>query len=323
MKNLKKSFIVVLLLFWCGVAVYGWHLTREDAGSSSLKNVVVGYQAGDEFYISKIRGKFVKKMKAKGYNVKFKEFQNGAAMMQALASGNVDYARVGDTPPVSALASGTKLTYVAAGGTKAKGSGILVHKNSTIKSLADLKGKKVAYTKGTSSQYMLLRALKVAGLSNDDITWVNLDSDAASVAYSKGKVDAWANWDPSVAQVEITENSKLLVDGTTTKALNRSFIVSPTTYASKNKTLSKLIIKYTEQDMKWANKNHSKLIKKMSADLKLSKKVVSRTVNRRTFSMHAMTKSVVKEEQEIANVFYDNNIITKKVNISKYVQYLK
>ncbi|EJE98420.1 sulfonate/nitrate/taurine transport system substrate-binding protein, partial [Liquorilactobacillus mali KCTC 3596 = DSM 20444] len=121
MKNLKKSFIAILLLFWCGVAIYGWHLTREDAGSSSLKNVVLGYQAGDEFYISKIRGQFVKKMKAKGYNVKFKEFQNGAAMLQALASGNVDYARVGDTPPVSALAAGTKLTYVAAGGTKAKG----------------------------------------------------------------------------------------------------------------------------------------------------------------------------------------------------------
>lgn len=323
MKKIKKTFVSVVLLLWCGIAIYGWHLTREDAGNSSLKNVVIGYQAGDEFYISKIRGQFVKKMKDKGYNVKFKEFQNGAAMMQALASGNVDYARVGDTPPVSALASGTQLTYIAAGGTKEKGSGILVHKNSSIKKLADLKGKRVAYTKGTSSQYMLLRALKVAGLSNNDITWVNLDSDAASVAYSKGKVDAWANWDPSVAQVEITENSKLIVNGKTTGALNRSFIVSPTSYAKNNKSLSKLIIKYTEQDMKWANNNHSKLINKMSTDLKLSKKIVRRTVLRRTYSMQEMNKDIVKEEQEIANVFYDNNILTKKTDVSKHTQYLR
>ncbi|WP_281165760.1 aliphatic sulfonate ABC transporter substrate-binding protein [Liquorilactobacillus sicerae] len=318
----KKWWILSLLIIVIAAIFYGWSQTNED-DNSSLKSVTIGYQAGDEFDIAKSRGEFAKKMEKKGYKVKFKEFQNGAAMMQALATGNVDYARVGDTPPVSALASGTKLTYIAAGGTKEKGSGIMVRKNSGINSVADLKGKRVAYTKGTSSQYMVLKALKKAGLGTDDITWVNLDQDAASVAYSKEKVDAWANWDPTVAQVELTENSKLLVNGKQTGAVNRSFIVSPSKFAKNHRALSKLLIKYGEQDMKWANTHHAKVIKLLVKDLKLSKKVVTLAVNRRVFGIYKMNKAYVKEEQTLANTFYQSSIIKKQVTINKHVDYLK
>ncbi len=99
-------------------------------------------------------------MKAKGYKVVFKEFQDGTALTTALKSGDIDYARVGDVPPVTAQANGLDFVYVAAGSDKVQGSGIEVKKTSGITSLADLKGKTIAYTKGTSSQYMLIQALK-------------------------------------------------------------------------------------------------------------------------------------------------------------------
>ena len=318
----RRWLIFVLLIFWVAAAVYGWFLVHEE-DNAKLKSVTIGFQAGDEFDIAKSRGKFTKKMEKKGYEVKFKEFQNGAAMMQALATGNVDYARVGDTPPVSALAAGTKLTYVAAGGTKEKGSGIMVKKNSGISSVKDLKGKRVAYTKGTSSQYMVLRALRKAGLGVDDIKWINLDQDAAAVAYSKNKVDAWANWDPTVAQVELTENSKLLINGSQTGAVNRSFIVSPAKFAKNHRSLSRLVIKYGEQDMHWANTHHRKVIKMMVKELKLSKKVVSLATKRRVFGIYKMNDEYVKEEQQIANTFYQSGILNKQVTISKHVDYLK
>lgn len=198
-KIVQKTFIIGLLIAWIAVAFYGWKQTQTDT-SDGLTKIVIGYQAGDEFDISKERGVLAKKMKAKGYKVVFKEFQNGSAEMQALASGSIDYARIGDTSGVSALASGTNLTYVAAGGTKASGSGILVHKSSGISSVSDLKGKTIAYTKGTSSQYMILKILESAGLSQDDVNLVNLDQSVASVAYADGTVDAWVNWDPATSK---------------------------------------------------------------------------------------------------------------------------
>lgn len=317
----RKVIIWILIVIWGLIAYLGWRQTT-DAGQS-LKTITIGYQAGDEFDISKTRGKFAKQMKAKGYDVKFKEFQNGSAEMQALANGSIDYARIGDTPGITALASGTKLTYVAAGASKANGSGILVKKNAGISSLSDLKGKTIAYTKGTSSEYMVRKALQKAGLTTDDVTLKNLDQSAASVAFAKGKVDAWANWDPATSQAEVTENAKLLVNGATLGVNNRSFIVSPTSFAKQNKTTTKLVIKYSNEDMQWANQNKAKVITMMQKKLKLKKKVVAKMVNRRSYSMTKMNSTAVKELQDIANLFYKNGVIKQKVQVKDHVQYLK
>lgn len=319
-KTARKIIIWLLIIVWGIIAYLGWRQTT-DAGQS-LKTITIGYQAGDEFDISKTRGKFVKQMKAKGYDVKFKEFQNGSAEMQALANGSIDYARIGDTPGITALASGTKLTYVAAGASKANGSGILVKKNSDINSLSDLKGKTIAYTKGTSSEYMVRKALQKTGLSADDVTLKSLDQSAAAVAFAKGKVDAWANWDPATSQAEVAENAKLLVNGATLGVNNRSFIVSPTSFTKQNKTATKLVIKYSNEDMQWANQNKAKVITMMQKKLKLKKKVVAKMVNRRSYSMTKMNSTAVKELQDIANLFYKNGVIKQKVQVKDHVQYL-
>ena len=318
--QLRKIFIVVFLIGWLFIAYFGWKQTTDT--SSKLTTITIGYQAGDEFDIAKTRGEFAKKMKKAGYKVKFKEFQNGSAEMQALATGAIDYARTGDTPPVTALASGTNLTYVGAGGSKEQGTGILVKTSSGINSLSDLAGKKIAYTQGTSSQYLLLKALQKAGLSTSDVELVSLDQSAAAVAYEKGKVDAWANWDPQTSRLELN-GSKLLVNGSDISDNNRSYLVASTSFAKSNKKVSKLIIKYLNQDMQCVNKNQTKAIKMMAKSLKLSTSVVSKMVKRRTYSFGYMTKTAVQESQDIANLFYEQGVIKKKVNVKSHVQYLK
>lgn len=91
----------VILVLWAGVAFYGYRQTdgATSSHSNGLTTVTVGYQKGDPFDIAKERGQLVKKMKAKGYKVVFKQFQDGNALMQAMKSGSIDYARTGDTPP--------------------------------------------------------------------------------------------------------------------------------------------------------------------------------------------------------------------------------
>lgn len=320
-RHWKLGLLVVIVLAWIGIALSGWHQT-DGGNDSSTKTVTIGYQKADPIDIAKQRGEFAKKLKAKGYKVVFKEFQDGSSLMQALKSGNIDYARLGDTPPVTAAAAGTKLTYIAAGSTKANGSAIVVKKTASITSVKDLKGKRVAYTKGTSSQYLLLRALKKAGLSADDVTWVNLDQSAASVAFSKGKVDAWATWDPYTASAQLQQNAKILTDGTGLSN-NRDFIVSSTSFAKKNKTLSKYIIKYLSDDMTWADTHHQALAKMMEKSLKLPEKVVLKMITRRHYTMAAMTDKITQEEQDIADLFYSEGIIKNKVTIKNDVQKLE
>ena len=323
MKNKKiarKSFIFALLVCWIGVAFYGWKQTQAD-DSSNLQTIVIGYQAGDEFDISQARGELVEKMEAQGYKVVFKEFQNGSAEMQALASGSIDYARIGDTPGVSALAAGPDLTYVAVGGKKDQGSGILVHNDSGIDSAEDLAGKTIAYTQGTSSQYLVMKALAAAGLTTDDVNLVSLDQSAASVAYADGTVDAWANWDPATSQAEVTDNSKLVVSGSDIGDNNRSYIVAASDFAEENEEATALLIEYTNEDMEWANENTDELVDLLTDSLGVDQAVVEKMVSRRTYSMTAMTSESVSELQDIADLFYTEGLIENKVTVSDHVQY--
>src|SRR5450830_2111646 len=87
---------------------------------------------------------------------------------------------------------------------------LVVRKDSPIRSIADLKGKKVAATKGTDPYLFLLRALKVAGLKRSDIEHVSLQHADGRAALEQGKVDAWAGLDPHMAASELEAGSRLI-----------------------------------------------------------------------------------------------------------------
>lgn len=314
-KKWKRFILLFVVLIGIGVAYYGHQ--QVSGSDTSLKKIVVGYQKGDPADISRTRGVLVKKMKAKGYQVAFKEFQDGSALMTALKSGSINYARLGDTPPITAQTSGVKLTYIAAGASKEKGTGILIPATSNIKSVKELKGKRVAYTKGTSSQYLLLSALKKAGMSASDITWVNMDQSAANVAFSKGKVDAWATWDPYTSQAQVQQNAKLLTTGEGGISYNRDFIVAMASFAKNNTDASGYLTEYMSEDMNWANTHKTKLITMMMKSLNLSKAVVTKMVDRRSYSMGSMTTKIVKQQQKIADTFYSAGLLDKDVKVSK------
>ncbi len=142
-----------------------------------------------------------------------------------------------------------------------------------------------------------------------------MDQSSASVAFSKGKVDAWVTWDPYTAQAQVKQNAKLLVSG---KGIsnNRDFILSTSSYAKNNQEVSKYLIKYLNDDMQWAQNHHTKLVTMLSKSLKLSKSVVTKMVNRRTYAIHSMSTSIVKEQQKIADLFYEEGVITKKIKVS-------
>ena len=307
-------FLVIGLIMWLSVAVYGY--TQTTTAASDLETVTIGYQKADPVDIARQHGELIKKMKAKGYQVVFKEFSDGAALMTALKSGAIDYARVGDTPPVTAKAAGTDIALIAAGATKEYGSGILVGKNSQITNLKQLKGKTIAYQKGTAAQYLIIQALKKAGLSTNDVKLVNMDQSSASVAFAKGSVDAWVTWDPYTATAQVNQGAKLLTNGTGL-AKNRDFLISTQNYAKTHTALSKLLTTYINDDMTWANNHHTQLIAMLSKTLKLSDAVIQKMVERRTYAM-ALVKadsSIVDEENQIANTFYQEGVVTEKVDM--------
>ena len=175
------------------------------------KVVRLGYQsAGD---IVKVKGVLEKRLEPLGVKVEWSQFAAGPQLMEALNVGKVDLGSVGETPPIFAQAAGTSLIYVA--GRKpsdGKGQAVIVQEDSPIKTLADLKGQKVVFQKGSSAHYLLLKALEEGGLKYSDIRAVTLPPVDAREAFIQGEIDAWVVWDPHLAIVQEKAKARVLRD---------------------------------------------------------------------------------------------------------------
>jgi sulfonate transport system substrate-binding protein len=188
-------------------------VTPSASGSADLSSVTlrVGDQKGTgEEALLKAAGL----LNAFPFKVTFSDFTSGPPMLEAMSSGSVDIGGVGDAPPVFAASGGQNVEIVQA--TKnihGDGNAVLVPKNSPITSAAQLKGKKIAVSEGSSDDYNLLTVLKQANLTTKDVTVVNLQPASAIAAFTSGAVDAWDVWPPYVQQAVAQDNARVVAGG--------------------------------------------------------------------------------------------------------------
>ena len=140
------------------------------------------------------------------------EFQFGPPMLEAMRVNAIDIGAVGDTPPVFAQAAHGDLLYIAA--QRAGGQAILVPPGSTLQTLHDLKGKKVAFGRGSSAHNLTIAALEKGGLTYADIQPIYLGPADAGAAFERGAIDAWTIWDPYYALFETRPGVRVLAKWT-------------------------------------------------------------------------------------------------------------
>lgn len=180
------------------------------AASDTLR---IGYQKYGTLVLLKAQGTLEKRLAPLGIQVKWAEFPGGPQLLEALNVGSVDFGTTGETPPIFAQAAGADLQYVAYEPPAPKGEAIVVAKDSPLKSVKDLKGKRVALNKGSNVHYLLVKALEKAGLKYEDVQTVFLNPSDARAAFERGSVDAWVIWDPFLAAAEHQLGARQLADG--------------------------------------------------------------------------------------------------------------
>lgn len=315
-KKTRSPILSLFTIMFLSLAIFlsGCSNDTADKTSNTTKVVRIGYQLNCPLVILKSLGTLEKSLGKMGYKVEWKEFQSGTALMEALNAGSIDFGRTGDSPPIFAQAAGTPFVYVAAGKSKFNGSAILVPKDSSIKTIEDLKGKKIGFAKGSSSHYLLLKALAKAGISYNDITPAFLQPADGRVAFEKGNIDAWVVWDPFTASAEVNSGARELVNG---KGLtsDRDFFLANADFAKNHKKVISQIIQEVKNSSTWANDHHDKLISLLSPLLKIDESSLKLAVNRRVYGVDELTPKLMKEQQSIADLFYKQGIIPKKVNV--------
>ena len=163
--------------------------TFAVAAESSPEALRIDYQKGSIGMVLAKSHQLLEKRYPES-KISWVEFPAGPQMLEALNVGSIDLGSTGDIPPIFAQAAGADLVYVGVEPPKPKAEVILVAENSPIKTVADLKGHKVAFQKGSSSHNLLLRALRQAGLKFTDIQPTYLTPADARAAFQQGNVDA-------------------------------------------------------------------------------------------------------------------------------------
>ena len=221
---------------------------------------------------------------------------------------------LGETPPVIAQAAKAPLIYLYNQPANPKGEAILIHKDSPIKSVADLKGKKVALNKGSNVHYLLVEALEKANLTLADIEPVYLPPADARTAFEGNQVDAWVIWDPFLAAAELEIDTKVLQDGTDLVA-NREFFLSTETLATEHGEVVEIIKEELEKADKSTEENPQKMAEFLAPQIGMSVESLERTLTRKTYGLQPISKEVLDYQQSIADSFYELQLIPTNIDV--------
>ncbi|PRY96842.1 sulfonate transport system substrate-binding protein [Jezberella montanilacus] len=264
--------------------------------------------------ILKARGTLEEKLAPLGVKVTWTEFNAGPVQLEALNVGSIDFGDVGEAPPIFAQAAGAPLVYAGATVPRPRLEAVIVQKDSPIKTVADLKGKRVGYNKGSNVQYFLVKLLEKHGLKYDDVHSVFLPPPDARAAFEKGAIEAWVIWDPFLASAEITLQARLLANASDI-VKNRSYYFTSRSYSEKNADVLNIAIEEVNKIDQWVSKNKSAAVTELSKILGLDKTVLDLYIGRSEFGTGPITKEILGEQQIIADTFFDLKLIPKKLNL--------
>jgi sulfonate transport system substrate-binding protein len=278
--------------------------------SAGAKELRIGYQKNGVLVIARRQAVLEHTLKPLGIDVKWSEFTSGPPMLEAMNADSIDIGQVGDTPPIFAQAAGAAIVYVA-GQPVTNGQGILVKQSSPIRTLADLKGKRIGFTQGSSAHNVTLLALEKAGLTYADIAPVYLSPPDGAAAFARDSIDAWVIWDPYFAIGE-THGGRILVNAAEIGETN-SFYIGNRDFAARDPQLLRAVLDTLAQTAKWAEANRDKVAESLAAVTGVDLTVQTIAANRSSFAIGKLTDEIIATQQGVADRFQKLGLIPRPI----------
>lgn len=275
----------------------------------------LGYHKFGVLTVVKALGTFDSLLAAKGISVEWCEFPAGPEVAQAIQSGDVALGVVGDCPCVFAQAEGASFVYVAAEAPAPEAEAIVVHEDSDIRTLADLRGKSVALKRGSNVHYLLIRALEEAGLRYDDVRLSFAVPEKAKAAFEARHVDAWAIWDPLLSSIQHTARARVLCDGRGL-TLNTAYYLANRAFAEANPAVVDELLLHAVKAVSWAKSNTALVAELVSAQLNISSRAIASWLQRHP-ATGALTAEQVASQQQIADTLHRLRLLPRAVQVTQ------
>lgn len=279
--------------------------------------VRIGYQKSSTLIaVLKANGTLEKRLEPLGAKISWHEFTSGLPLLEALNVGSVDFsADVADTVPVFALAAGAKVAYVAQEAPSPTAQALVVRADSPIRTVADLKGKRVAVTKAAGAHYLLIALLEKSGLKFKDIEPAYLSPADGRAAFERGSVDAWVIWDPFLAAVQRQTPVRVVADGKGVADYQRYYLTSSNFLAERSNILA-VFFDELKKTGRWVKQNPGLAAQQLAPVWGLDAATVEAANARRSYDVRVVTPEALVEQQRIADTFFSEGLLPKKVSIA-------
>jgi sulfonate transport system substrate-binding protein len=289
----------------------------EKGGGSVLR---IGYQKATALDVLRLRGDLNNRLQKEGIRVEWVTFPAGPQILEAMNGGSIDLASMGDAPPIFGQAAGIPFVYVAnqppgSGGARA----ILVLKQSSIHSVSDLRGKRLAVQKASGTHNFVIQALEKAGVGYNEVQWKFLAPADGRAAFESGSVDAWGVWDPFLAAAEEGGLARVLIDGSGI-VTSGDFYLASRAFAKEHPDEIKAVLEEVDTTAKWIDAHPRKAAEVLAAALAVDAnklEVVQARAHRgaKHIGLRPIDDSIIATQQKVADVFLRAKLLPTKVDV--------
>lgn len=280
--------------------------------ANAAGSITIGFQKSSGLLgILKAQGTLEKS----GQTIKWIEFPAGPQMLEALNAGSIDFGSTGAPPPVFGQAAGIDLLYVAAEPAPVSSEAIVVPSNSRLRSVAELKGKRVAFQKGSGSHFLLAAALQKAGLKMADIQPIYLAPADARAALVSGSIDAWVVWDPYLASAQQSYGVRVLSDYTGLPQANGVYLASRRFVTQSPRALAALLAQVAATGA-WANAHPQEVSAILAPQMGLPPAIVATWQRRTRYGAVPVSAAIAANQQRVTDLFFQQGLLPKPVNVA-------
>ena len=289
-------------------------LAWPGLGRADAATVRIGYQKNGSLVLIRKQDT----LRALGVAADWVEFNSGPPILEALNAGAIDFGAVGDTPPIFAQAAGSDLLYVGGQPITGVNEAILVPTDSTIRTVADLRGHRLAFTKGSSAHAMVVNILAANGMKPSDVQAMYLQPPDAAAAFRTGALDAWAVWDPFYAIAQLEPTTRVLTTAESAAPSN-SFFMAGRRFVEHQPATVTALLTAINQVANWAKAHPEELAQTMAAVTGVPLAAQRLAAPRGVYAVQPMDDAIIARQQGIADLFTALRIIPTKLDIRAIV----
>lgn len=295
-------------------------LRQTSSAPCAGRELRIGYQRFGNLGVLKARQSLEVAFAGRGVSVLWSEFPAGPQLLHALACREIDFGTTGEAPPIFAQATSSDLLYVAWEPPAPRSVAMVVPQESDIRSIADLRGRRIALNKGSNVHWLLVQILEDAGLSLNDVKVVYTPPKYPLTASDYLAVDAWMMWDPLLSDAELRGELRVVASGEG-RVNNHQFYLSHREYIARHADIMPRLIDELTQTGLFIDRQRQEAARLLSTELGLSPAALERALARRSHSPRPMALSVIRDQQTIADRFYALGVLNRPIAVRNAIWY--